>query len=507
MKALAEGVRDDTALPSVEGQRVKAVVSKRDTVSRLLGRIIFAGLLAIITLSAIPYGTNESWWVALFECAVFALGALWAIDGYLSGSWLAGGRALVMPLLLIALYAFMQTVPWRGLEAGAAGVGPVWSAISADPYETRLFLLKFLALVIAFALLLRYTSSQRRLRALVYIVIGIAIASALFGLFRQAAWNNAPVSFLPRLKPDVGYAQFINKNHFAFLIEMALGLTLGLAVGILFGARRERLLIYLAASLPLWITLVLAGSRGGVFTMVAELVFLALMAPPLLASPESVKRRASTGTWLRRFGGSFAARMVLIVCLVVGGAASIVWIGGDPLLSRLETMPGEFTSAEGGAENVNRLEIWRATWRLIKSHPVMGSGFGAYWIAIAEYHRGSGRLMPQEAHNDYLELMASGGIIALLLAGWFIVAFIKRVRLTLRTRDSFGRAASLGALVGLFAVSLHSFVDFGLHITANSLVCIALIVIATVQVRVEAEEGQSGQWQKGFASSVKNSYS
>ena len=40
---------------------------------------------------------------------------------------------------------------------------------------------------------------------------------------------------------------------------------------------------------------------------------------------------------------------------------------------------------------------------------------GGYWIAIPGYHNASGTLVPQEAHNDYLELLASGGIIGALM--------------------------------------------------------------------------------------------
>jgi hypothetical protein len=55
----------------------------------------------------------------------------------------------------------------------------------------------------------------------------------------------------------------------------------------------------------------------------------------------------------------------------------------------------------------------------------------------------------------------------------------------LRSSDPFRRSACLGALVGLFGVAVHSLVDFGLHITANALIFTSLVVIATVNGRVE----------------------
>src|SRR6202008_2797393 len=105
-----------------------------------------------------------------------------------------------------------------------------------------------------------YASSEKRIRLLMNLIVGVAATSALFGILRQTAQHS--ISFgLPLLSPDLGYAQFINKNHFAFLMEMSMGLVLGLALAS--GAKRERLLIYFALLLPMWLGVVLSGSRGG----------------------------------------------------------------------------------------------------------------------------------------------------------------------------------------------------------------------------------------------------
>ena len=87
-------------------------------------------------------------------------------------------------------------------------------------------------------------------------------------------------------------------------------------------------------------------------------------------------------------------------------------------------------------------------------------------------------MIPQEAHNDYLELLASGGVISLILAGCFVVAFVQCVWRRWQHSEIEQRAARLGALAGLFAIAVHSFFDFGLHITANALIATALAVIA-----------------------------
>ncbi|MCA1603259.1 MAG: hypothetical protein LC776_17020, partial [Acidobacteria bacterium] len=79
--------------------------------ARLLDRAIFYALLALIVLAAVPYGTVEPWWESGFECAVFVLAASWIIEGLLSGSWRAGRHTLLVPLLALVVFAFIQTLP------------------------------------------------------------------------------------------------------------------------------------------------------------------------------------------------------------------------------------------------------------------------------------------------------------------------------------------------------------------------------------------------------------
>lgn len=451
--------------------------------SSVLDQMIFFSLLAIIALSAIPYGTVEPWWEALFECSIFALGILWVLEGWLSGTWHLRGGRLLLPLIAIAVFSFLQTLYWASANTNiVAGVkSDAWRAISADPYETRLFVYKLLALCLTGELLLRYTSSRGRLHILINVLIGIGTASALFGIYRQRVQGDNSGSILPQVTPGVGYGQFINRNHFAFLMEMALGLVLGLVVAR--GFPRGRALVYLIASIPIWMGLVLTDSRGGFMSMIGELLFTILLLGAIYRARKPSVHESGIWAWFRRAGQSSLVRVTLIASLALAVVIGSVWLGGDPLVNRLETVGSEFRP-EGldSRLRIRRLEIWRATWHLIKDHPVAGVGFGGYWAALPEYYDSSGGWTVREAHNDYLELLASGGIIGAGLGLWFGFLLLKRAGKQLQSVDPFRRAACFGASVGLFGVACHSLVDFGLHITVNSLVCIALIVVATVDL-------------------------
>lgn len=446
-----------------------------------LDPVIFISLLTLLPLVAIPYGSVHPVWEALFECIVFALGALWIVDGLFSGEWRVSGHRLVLPLIALIALALVQTIP-IGSEV------EMWRALSADPYETRRFALKLLALTLAGLLMLRYTSNQRRLCTLVHVVIGVGVASALFGLIRKTGQGNAPNFLLPQLTPDRGYAQFLDRNHFAFLIEMVLGLVLGLMVGR--GFQLDRRLIYLTAALLLCSSLVLSNSRGGIFAMLCQLLFTAVLFRAARASRKSKgNSNAIVHSWWRRMGRLFIVRAGITVCLLIAVTVGIVWLGGDRLVHRLGTVSREFgANSDDKRMNTRRVELWQTTWRLIKAHPITGTGFGGFGTAFPRYHDASGaftldeaQVRPVSAHNEYLELLASGGLIGGALGIWFVIALIKGTHGHLqRSRDPFRRAACFGALAGLFGIGIHSLVDFGLHDTVNAFVFTALVVIATL---------------------------
>jgi hypothetical protein len=66
----------------------------------------------------------------------------------------------------------------------------------------------------------------------------------------------------------------------------------------------------------------------------------------------------------------------------------------------------------------------------------------------------------------------------------------------LSSQDVYYRAACLGALTGMFGVVVHSFVDFGLHITINALLFLTLLVIAVQADRLSLGEGSGGLTRK-----------
>ena len=137
-----------------------------------------------------------------------------------------------------------------------------------------------------------------------------------------------------------------------------------------------------------------------------------------------------------------AARVALVGLLLAGILFGTLWIGGDRLVSTIEAA-GSDSTAITEREGASRNDIWRASAKLFAAHPVLGAGFGAYWARISAHHDASGVLVPQEAHNDYLELLASGGVVGLLLArGSLCACFAQRDNNSGPAADSFDRHVS-----------------------------------------------------------------
>jgi len=415
----------------------------------------------LIPLTAVPYGTFEAWWKAAFVCAVFGVCILAIIEGMISGSTYVGPWSILLPMLILATFASFQTIPLGLSNDPALAASRPWDAISADPYQTRFFVLQLLALTAYLALLYRYASEERRLWILVHVVIAVAVASAIFGIVRQATQQQELGFILPLLKQNQGYGQFLNKNHFAYLMEMAFGL--GIGVILARGVRPDRVMIYVALLFPIWIALVLSNSRGGILAMFTQVLIATL--------------------WFLR--PRVALRAAVLTGVVIAVLLGTLWVGGDRLVTNIESAGTHFvgdTTRDGASRN----EIWRATLKMFAAHPIAGAGLGGYWIGITAFHDASGSLTPQEAHNEYLELLSSGGLIGFLIGIWFAVNVVQRVRSNLNSDRGQIRALRFGAILGIAGVVVHSLVDFGLHMMSNALIFIVLIAIATASLNKKA---------------------
>lgn len=475
--------------PGATARAYVRVRKRQVAISVLSERTIFSSLLLLIALSAVPFGSVEPWWEGIFESAIFVLAA-GCVIGSIHNRWRV--PLLLVPIIGLIALGCLQLLPFW--QTSPSQLPWAYRTISVNPFETKRFVFKLLAVALSLGMLLRYTTNHRRLLALVNTVILVGAASAVFGIVRHLLPEGTFTAIWDGKLQGQSFGQFPNRNHFALFMEMSLGPALGLSLFTVQGLKRY---LYWAIAFLLFLVIITANSRGGIVSMLSQLGFLSwiFLGRALDRFPQKYnaaqKNRGALTFWIK--SRRYAQRCILMLVLVGAAFFVVLWLGGEPVRNRLESLPSEFTRRTGEVENKasRRLEIWGATLGLIKEHPILGSGFGAYKTAVAGYVLGPNDWHPEQAHNEYLELVAGGGVIGGILAVWFLFVLIREAHRQLNESDRFRQAVCLGAVLGLVGVAIHSLVDFGLHVMANALVCCGLIALATAKIRHGETESQS----------------
>ncbi len=112
----------------------------------------------------------------------------------------------------------------------------------------------------------------------------------------------------------------------------------------------------------------------------------------------------------------------------------------------------------------DRAIVWRCALDLWLRFPWTGSGLGTFGEAFALVQPAAmTELYWRRAHNDPIELLATGGVAGAALGAMLALAAVRALRPVLVAGErSEDRAAALAALGAAVAVGLHELLDFGL---------------------------------------------
>ncbi|MGB4781760.1 O-antigen ligase family protein, partial [Candidatus Methylomirabilis sp.] len=356
-----------------------------------------------------------------------------------------------------------------------------WRTISLDPVATREEFLKVLTYALLFWILLNHLRERKQIERVVVTIIGIGFFLAVFAIIQKYSSNGKIYWIRETAQGGEPFGPYVNRNHFAGYMEIALPLTIGyiLAQSPLRTDRlaiRERLLLWtsqhtsksillLFAAIFMGAALLLTGSRGGLVSFAGSMVFFVVMAI------------------MKRTARSRAIRLALACCGLVLIAA--VWIGGNSAFLSLERL--EKTFQEPSAEE--RAILWRDTLRMANDYGRFGSGFSTFEEVFPAYKTSTAQMIFQYAHNDYLQLLAEGGIVAFGLVVWFIVVWYREVTARWLTRhDPLAAYLALAGMTAVFAMLIHSLTDFNLHIPANAIVTVTVLSITLNAARVMTSE-------------------
>ena len=423
-------------------------------------------LAAGAVVSVLAFGGTSPLWFVLVQAAVAitALAAFWR-HGFPPVS--RPTRTLLVLLIAMPVFQIIPLPerllaalsPERVALAASLGSLPIrmTPTLSVYTYETQGALLRLVCCVLVFLLAYHVTSVRGRATFMASVLLGLALFESAYGIVQYlTGWHY--IFFFKKLHyVDEATGTYINRNHFAGMLEMGLPFLMAriLLPSDSHGAKGRSRWVQLIAS-PL-------SSRFLRDVVLAAVILLALifsksrmgiaggMAGIMVVGAIALFRDRRRRTWLS----------MVVILLVAGLYAS--WIGLDPVFSRFQVLE------QAGALEQDRLPIWRDTIAVIRDYPWFGTGLGTFTWSSLHYQTHLLNLRYVHAHNDYLEFAADIGIpLALLLfAGlWTLVAKIAKKAVQFeRTHQRVVAAGCAGALAALL---IHGLADFNLQIPANA---------------------------------------
>jgi O-antigen ligase len=208
--------------------------------------------------------------------------------------------------------------------------------------------------------------------------------------------------------------------------------------------------VYCGTSILVMVTsLILSGSRSGMAGLVIAFVVFAALA----------------GGGARRA----APRLIVVAGVVVLLTTAVVWAGVSRTAARFD---------QTGVEFADRLAVWRDTTAVIRDFPFTGTGIGSFGSAMLIYQTAGRHSIYEQAHNEYLQILAEGGLlvaIPVLVAVGVLLTTVRR-RLADDDRDE-TRWLRAGAVASLAGIAAQSMVEFSLQIPGNAAMCVFVLAM------------------------------
>jgi O-antigen ligase len=407
-------------------------------------------VLAALVFAPLAFGAVYVWSFLVVQILTLGVAALWLVR-----VWGGHKPKLLWPPLAWAVLAFVAYAVARYLTADIE-------------YVARQELIRILIYAFLFFAVSSNLYNQDATEIIAYTLTVVAALTSSYALVQFLHHSNHVWNLT---SPYAGRASgtYINPDHFAGFLELVLPLPLAFLMAGRVGVITRVLLAY--ATVTILVGLAVTVSRGG--WVAAGAGFLMLF-----------------GFLLCHRNHRLRAFLVLLVLSVVVASFSAYFLSNNIAFMRRAVRQVDGPPAlDVGA----RLDMWKAAVQIWRDHPWWGGGPGHFDYRFREYRPEGFQQDPDHAHDDYLELLADwgmvGGLIVLGGIGIFIIGMVKSWPHVRREENDFGSGMSsryafyLGAVSGLFALAVHSLVDFNLHIPANALAGVTLLALVASNIR------------------------
>ena len=417
----------------------------RESLDRWCVRGILGLVLGILVFSPLAYGA-----VRIQEFIVVMALTLGALSLWLVRIWLAEKPKFILPPMI-----------WAVLVFAAYAVGRY--ATCAVEYTGREELLRILVYASLFFLVLNNLHRQEHTQIIGYTLFAVATTISCYAVYQfitrsDMVWNHHS-GYLGR-----GSGTYICPNHLAGFLEVLT--PLGVAYAIMGRGKPLTKILIAYSVLTMAAGIAVTQSRGSWASVTIALV---AMAAYLISQ--------------RQF--RWPAAIFLLVFI-----AGLTYVATK---NNFATKRFTTVSNSGKLDLEARRDMWGGAVRMWQDHLWFGVGPGHYDLRFPAYRPASLQLKPDRAHNDYLNMLADWGIAgaliiatSLTLLGVGILKVWKSVQRgdrALGSNQSDKFAFLLGSCAGMFALMLHSVVDFNLQIPANAILAVAIMALLTSQWR------------------------
>ncbi|MDB6130522.1 MAG: O-antigen polymerase, partial [Verrucomicrobiales bacterium] len=335
-------------------------------------------------------------------------------------------------------------------------------------YVARLEFIRILVYAALFFLIVNNFRTQSSAQLFTFFLIVLATLVACYGIYQYASSSHQVFNYLKPLQYGRrASGNFINPNHLAGFLEMIIPFTFAWALSSRFHHATRLVLGYVG--LVMCVGLVLTISRGGWVSCTVSMVLLLIL---LIGRKQS----------------RISATLLLLLLLLFGG----LLLDRSGVFSARASRDMQILKSDDV-----RFKFWKPAVEIWKRDPWLGNGPGHYDILFATYRPTDVQIRPEYVHNDYLNTLCDYGIIGLIiiLSGmavfyyglWKTWPFVQRQKEGVSQKGSNRAGLILGAGVGIFAILVHSFVDFNMHMPANAMVVVAILALATTYQRYATE--------------------
>ncbi len=451
--------------------------------------IVFVCLLAIIVAVPIPLGSNRPYaWFGL-EIVVYAVLAFAIAGKILQGEkdpLPAAARTIMVVLVVWVALVFLQTVDVpRGLiralnplvfklqqNLALISVSPR-NTLSIDPGTTYNEFLKYGCYVGVFYLTLATVTTKNRLVWIVAVIVGAGVLEAIFGLYAHV--TGFVIFPEKHFGNELRAGTFVNRNHFANMLTMVLGLVLGLLTSVVNSQNPDgklkmrefsdpsigALLLLTAVALILLAAAFTTGSRAPVlfFSMAFGIALI------------MVRLSGRSGT------GEFVLAPLILMCIV----AAIIFIGFDKSVVRL--LDRNLFGGERLLQDASSLKLLAAVW-------MTGVGAGNYRWVFPMFRDDQLRFATYDhAHNDYLETAIGQGIPVTIVLGVAVFLILRQLYKGYKSRrNPLIRGVIFGCLLSMIFMLLHATVEFNFQIPANTVYFLVIAATGIAACRVDRQK-------------------